>query len=87
MLGWSPLFQSWLATLPAHLQDQHALITQLYNRIVPPCIDFVRKAGFKVKIMGQLCTLWAQYVLWLASQRWRKQFYIGQANQSSMHNF
>ena len=48
MLGWLPLYQSWIATLPAHLKDQHNLITQLYNRMVPPCLDFVRKAGFKV---------------------------------------
>ena len=49
MLGWQPLFQSWLATLPEHLKDQHELLTQLYNRMVPPCLDFVKKAGFKVK--------------------------------------
>jgi len=51
MLGWQPLFRSWLATLPEHLKDQHELLTQLYNRMVPPCLDFVKKAGFKV---GQL---------------------------------
>ena len=52
MLGWLPLFQSWIATLPPHFNDQHTLIAQLYNRIVPPCLDFVRKAGFKVCSLG-----------------------------------
>lgn len=59
MLGWQPLFQSWIATLPGHLKDQHTVITQLYNRIVPPCVDFVRKAGFKVRYIIE--SGWANY--------------------------
>lgn len=50
MLGWQPLVKSWLNTLPPTLTDDYKeLISGLYNRMVLPCIDFVRKAGFKVR--------------------------------------
>ena len=50
MLGWQPLVTSWLHTLPATFTEAHKeLISSLYHRMVPPCLDFVRKAGFKVQ--------------------------------------
>ena len=49
MLGWHPLLTSWLYTLPPTFTDTlRELIVSLYHRMVPPCLDFVRKAGFKV---------------------------------------
>lgn len=48
MLGWQPLLTSWLNTLPPTITDDlKELIEELYLRIIPPCLDFVRKAGFK----------------------------------------
>ena len=49
MLGWQPLVQSWLNTLPTTISDeQKKFLTDLYHRMVPACLDFVRKSGFKV---------------------------------------
>ena len=49
MLGWQPHMQSWLNTLPSTFTDENKeLITTLYTRMVPACLDFVRKSGFKV---------------------------------------
>ena len=49
MLGWQPLMESWINTLPATITDKNKeLITELYTRMVPPCLNFVRKGGFKV---------------------------------------
>lgn len=49
MLGWLPLVQSWLNTLPVAITDANKeLITQLYTRMIPCCLNFVRKSGFKV---------------------------------------
>ena len=65
MLGWKPVHMSWLNTLPSSLTDKHkALISSLYCRLVPPCLDFVRKAGFKVCIWagGWLCVCVCMYV-------------------------
>ena len=48
MLGWQPLLTSWLNTLPPTITDDlKKLIEELYLRMIPPCLDFVRKAGFK----------------------------------------
>ena len=50
MLGWQPLVQSWLNTLPTTItEDQRKFIADLYYGMVPACLDFVRKSGFKVK--------------------------------------
>ena len=50
MLGWEPVHRSWVNTLPGTLTEENkTLISSLYNRFVPACIDFVRKAGFKVR--------------------------------------
>ena len=49
MLGWQPLVQSWLNTLPPTITEEHKkLIADLYYGMVPACLDFVRKSGFKV---------------------------------------
>ena len=48
MLGWQPLMDSWLNTLPDTITDKHKeLISSLYLRMVPCCLDFVKKSGFK----------------------------------------
>ena len=49
MLGWIPLMQSWLNILPPTITDEKKeLITELYTRMVPCCLNFVRKSGCKV---------------------------------------
>jgi len=49
MLGWQPLMESWLSTLPSNISDEKKdLIRGLYTRMVPCCLNFVRKGGFKV---------------------------------------
>ena len=49
MLGWVPLVKSWINVLPpAFTDDMKGLISEMYLRMAPPCLDFVRKAGFKV---------------------------------------
>ncbi|XP_041805973.1 dynein heavy chain 7, axonemal [Chelmon rostratus] len=45
MLGWRPLMLSWLHTLPATVSAAHKdLITALFDRILPTCIQLIRKA-------------------------------------------
>ena len=40
-LGWRPLLQSWLAVLPAALQDYRAVILALVDWLVDPCLELV----------------------------------------------
>ncbi|KAJ3222668.1 Dynein heavy chain 3, axonemal [Clydaea vesicula] len=43
-LGWRPIFLSWLSTLPSLLSEESkVLITSLFDWVVPPCLNFVRK--------------------------------------------
>ncbi|XP_019118943.2 dynein heavy chain 7, axonemal [Larimichthys crocea] len=45
MLGWRPLMLSWLNTLPATVSASHKdLITALFDRLLPTCIQLIRKA-------------------------------------------
>ncbi|XP_015226728.1 PREDICTED: dynein heavy chain 7, axonemal [Cyprinodon variegatus] len=45
MLGWRPLMLSWLNTLPAAVNDSHkTLITALFDRTLPACLQLIRKA-------------------------------------------
>ena len=45
MLGWRPLMLSWLNTLPATVRAEHKdLIAGLFDRMLPPCIQLIRKA-------------------------------------------
>ena len=45
MLGWQPLLVSWLATLASTVSDMHQdLITGLFHRVLPACLQLVRKA-------------------------------------------
>lgn len=45
MLGWRPLMISWLSTLPPTVSATHKdLISGLFDRILPACLQLVRKA-------------------------------------------
>ncbi|XP_067459187.1 dynein axonemal heavy chain 7 [Thunnus thynnus] len=45
MLGWRPLMLSWLNTLPTTVNATHKdLITALFDRILPACLQLIRKA-------------------------------------------
>ncbi|XP_053363484.1 dynein axonemal heavy chain 7-like [Clarias gariepinus] len=45
MLGWRPLMVSWINTLPSTLTCVHKdLIASLFDRMMPACLQFVRKA-------------------------------------------
>jgi dynein heavy chain len=42
-IGWEPMMQCWLNTLPVYIQNQQKeLIATLFNWIVPPCLDFIQ---------------------------------------------
>ncbi|XP_053550231.1 dynein axonemal heavy chain 3 [Bombina bombina] len=42
-LGWKPLKDSYMETLPADLTDEHKeLINDMFNWLVQPCLDFIR---------------------------------------------
>ncbi|XP_041837982.1 dynein heavy chain 7, axonemal isoform X2 [Melanotaenia boesemani] len=45
MLGWRPLMLSWLSTVPTAVSATHKdLITAFFDRILPPCLQLIRKA-------------------------------------------
>lgn len=45
MLGWRPLMLSWLSTLPPTVSAMHKdLITALFDRLLPACLQLIRKA-------------------------------------------
>ncbi|XP_030613861.1 dynein heavy chain 7, axonemal isoform X2 [Archocentrus centrarchus] len=45
MLGWQPLMRSWFNTLPPAVSATHKnLITALFDRILPACLQLIRKA-------------------------------------------
>ncbi|XP_075336554.1 dynein axonemal heavy chain 7 [Odontesthes bonariensis] len=45
MLGWRPLLLSWLNTLPTAVNaSRKAVIVALFDRIIPPCLQLIRKA-------------------------------------------
>ncbi|XP_071484907.1 dynein axonemal heavy chain 12-like [Diadema antillarum] len=42
-LGWRPVFKSWCNELPEELQKELPLIKALFDWLVEPCIDYVRR--------------------------------------------
>ncbi|CAK6963682.1 dynein axonemal heavy chain 7 [Scomber scombrus] len=45
MLGWRPVLLSWLNTLPTTVNATHKdLITALFDRVLPACLQLIRKA-------------------------------------------
>ena len=42
-MGWEPLKQSWMATLPKTLEPHFARLEELFAWLVEPCLRFVRK--------------------------------------------
>ena len=43
-LGWAPLVESWINTLPDIIKDERKYITGLFQWAVPPCLRFLRKS-------------------------------------------
>ncbi|XP_062507706.1 dynein axonemal heavy chain 3-like [Corticium candelabrum] len=42
-LGWKPLMESWLQTLPTQLNEEHhTMIKDLFDWLIQPCLDFIR---------------------------------------------
>ncbi|OUM67642.1 hypothetical protein PIROE2DRAFT_4933 [Piromyces sp. E2] len=41
LIGWRPIFLSWLNTIPNLNEENKKLITSLFDWIVPPCFQFV----------------------------------------------
>lgn len=52
MLGWRPLMQSWLSTLPTTVSTTHKdLISGLFGHVLPVCLQLVRKATKVLNIL------------------------------------
>lgn len=42
-LGWRPLFESYMRTLPKQINEENqALIRDLFGWLLQPCLDFIR---------------------------------------------
>lgn len=64
MLGWRPLLLSWLNTLPTTINDDMKdLITENFDRLVPPMLNFIRKGGVKVRMSIAFCNWYMREVL------------------------
>uniref|UniRef100_A0A8C7GT98 Dynein axonemal heavy chain 3 n=1 Tax=Oncorhynchus kisutch TaxID=8019 RepID=A0A8C7GT98_ONCKI len=70
-LGWAPLRDSYMDTLPESLSTEHRdLIVDMFNWLVQPCLDFIsRECRFLVStspihlaysLMSQQVTMWLQ---------------------------
>ena len=52
LLGWEPILESWLNTLPEIIdKDSKSLIKSLFERYAPCLINFLRKGGVTVSFM------------------------------------
>ncbi|XP_070569551.1 dynein axonemal heavy chain 7-like isoform X2 [Ptychodera flava] len=48
MLGWRPIMVSWLKETPSTFTEMHKkIISDMFDRMVPACLQFVRKGGVK----------------------------------------
>lgn len=73
MLGWRPLMLSWLNTLPATVSASHKdLITALFDRLLPTCIQLIRKA---TKVLNQPQEI--QHFLARSGLQMKLMFYFG----------
>ncbi|KAM4698368.1 dynein axonemal heavy chain 7 [Rhinophrynus dorsalis] len=46
MLGWKPIMMSWINLLPPGLSQMHKMfIEELFHRMVPPCLQMIRKCA------------------------------------------
>ena len=55
-LGWEPLLESWINTLPPLLHAQNKLnITNMFQRFGYPLLFLLRKGGVKVSMYFNLC--------------------------------
>lgn len=73
MLGWRPLMLSWLNTLPATVSASHKdLITALFDRLLPTCIQLIRKA---TKVLNHPQEI--QYFLARSGLQMKLMFYFG----------
>ena len=43
LMGWKPLFLSWLCELPNYLKEETSLITALFEWSLPPLFSHIRK--------------------------------------------
>ena len=49
MLGWQPVMQSWINAMPASMTDTYkAVLKDLFERMITPLLEFIRKGGVKV---------------------------------------
>lgn len=50
LLGWAPLFDSWMNVLPKIFNESHKqVILQMFNRFCPILLWFIKKGGLKVR--------------------------------------
>lgn len=55
VLGWQPFVQSWINKLnPAWKEGQEKNIQELFNWLVDPCLEFIRKSCRKTISAGQI---------------------------------
>ncbi|XP_061330226.1 dynein axonemal heavy chain 3 isoform X2 [Pezoporus flaviventris] len=60
-LGWKPLKDSYMSTLPPNLQEEHReLVNDMFMWLVDPCLEFIR---FNCKAIVQMSSIHLSYSL------------------------